>query len=85
MNERTRNEIALWLLDRVAQGEHEENGSMDFRTFGRGFGRTEVFIAKDESGYSVWLGMYAFPDFTLHQETSEELIRSAIDLCFDMQ
>lgn len=81
MDERTRNEIASWLLDRVAQGEHEEEGSMDYADFGR----TRTTIMKDGTGYIVWLGMYMQPDFTLHQETSEELIRSAIDLCCDLQ
>lgn len=81
MNERTRNEIALWLLDRVAQGEHEEEGSMDSCEFGRGYGRTKVWIMKDSYGYCVWLGWYAVPDFTLTPKSTENDIRRMIDEC----
>lgn len=47
----TINRIALWLLDRIEAGQHEENGSIDYKDSGE---RQLVYM--DES---------AIPDFIL--------------------
>ncbi len=85
MNTQTRDEIALWLLDRVAQGAHEEVGSMDFDTFSDGQEEFRVTIMKDESEkYLVWMMDCACEDFIIEQNCTEELIRNAIDFWYDM-
>lgn len=84
MNTQTRNEIASWLFDRVGQGKHEEVGSMDFDTFNDGQEEFRVTIMKDEDDkYQVWMMDYAIPDFTIDQNTTEELIQTAIDLWYE--
>ena len=53
--------IALWLLDRIEAGQHEENGSLD-STY---FGPMRVTITKSEEGYLVYTDEGIIPDFTL--------------------
>ena len=53
--------IALWLLDRIEAGQHEENGSFD-STY---FFALRVTIAKSEEGYHVYMDESIIPDFTL--------------------
>ena len=85
MNTKTRDEIALWLLDRVAVGESEEVGSMDYETFNDGQDEFRVTIMKDEGNqYLVWMADYACEDFIIEQNCTEELIRNAIDFWYDM-
>lgn len=57
----TINKIALWLLDRIEAGQHEENGSLDITYFGE----MQVTITKSEDGYLVYMGESAIPDFSL--------------------
>ena len=57
----TINKIALWLLDRIEAGQHEENGSLDITYFEE----MQVTITKSEEGYLVYMGEGAIPDFTL--------------------
>ena len=58
---KTINKIALWLLDRIEAGRHEENGSLDINYFGE----MQVTITKSEEGFLVYMGKSAIPDFTL--------------------
>ncbi len=83
MNIETRNEIASWLLDRVAQGAHEEVGSMDYDSFNDGQEEHRITIMKDEDGFTVWMGEYGIPDFTLTESSTEEEIRALIDKWYD--
>ena len=53
--------IALWLLDRIEAGQHEENGSFD-STY---FGPIRVTITKSEEGHLVCMDASGVPDFTL--------------------
>ena len=77
MNTRTRNEIARWLLDRVAQGEREEVGSMDSREFDGYF----AVIMKDKGNeFPVWLDDVFCPDFTLTPEMTESEVRKIIKM-----
>ena len=57
----TINKIALWLLDRIEAGQHEENGSLDYKYF---LG-IRVTITKSEGEYLVYMDESAIPDFTL--------------------
>ena len=57
----TINKIALWLLDRIEAGQHEENGSLD-STY---FGEMQVTITKAEDGYFVCMDASGVSDFTL--------------------
>jgi len=83
MNTEVRNEIALWLLDRVAQGEHEEYGSMDWDEFKIDGEDVRVTIMKDQYGFLVWMGETPFADFSLTPHVTEELIQNALDLWYD--
>ena len=74
MNSKKMNQIADWLLDRVAAGATEENGSMDWADFGR----SHIVIMKDETGFIVWLGDYPIPDCTLTESMSLDEIKRAI-------
>ena len=56
--------IALWLLDRIEAGQHEENGSFD-STY---FGAMPVTITKEEEGYFVCMDASGVPDFTLTEQ-----------------
>ena len=60
----TINRIALWLLDRIEAGQHEENGSFD-STY---FGPMRVTITKSEEGYPVYMDESVVPDFTLTEQ-----------------
>ena len=53
--------IALWLLDRIEAGQHEENGSF-YSTY---FGPIRVTITKAEYGYFVCMDVGRVLDFTL--------------------
>ena len=77
------NDIALWLLDRVAQGEHEEVGSMDWRDY-PGDGETQrVSIMKNEDGeFDVWMSDTPCADFVLTKDSTGEEIRKAVDKWF---
>ena len=55
----TINRIALWLLDKIEAGQHEENGSFD-STY---FGPMRVTITKSEEGYLVYTDEGIIPDF----------------------
>ena len=61
---KTINKIALWLLDRIEAGQHEENGSFD-STY---FFCLRVTIAKSEEGYLVYMDESIVPDFTLTEQ-----------------
>ena len=74
MNTKKLNEIADWLLDRVAAGQTEENGSMDWADFGK----IHTTIMKDESGFIVWLDEYPIPDFTLTDRSTLNEIKALI-------
>lgn len=87
MNEELRNEIAAWLLDRVAQGAHEEVGSMDYADFqipGDGMGEVHVDIIVEGDGeFPVNIDGSFAPDFTLTTASTEEEIRSLLDKWYD--
>ena len=53
--------IALWLLDRIEAGQHEENGSLD-STY---FGPIRVTITKSDDGCFVCMDAGRVLDFTL--------------------
>lgn len=74
MNSKKINEIASWLLDRVAAGWSEENGSMDYADFGK----MHTTIMKDEAGFIVWLDDYMLADFTLTERTTLAEIKTLI-------
>ena len=60
----TINKIALWLLDRIEAGQHEENGSFD-STY---FGAMPVIITKAEEVYLVCMDASGVSDFTLTEQ-----------------
>ncbi len=75
MNTKTRNDIARWLLDRVAQGEREEVGSMDSRDFGA----DSVVIMRDrDNEFPVWLNGGFCPDFVLVPGMTEGEVRKIV-------
>ena len=57
----TINRIALWLLDKIEAGMHEEDGSLD-STY---FGPIRVTITKSDDGYFVCMDAGIVLDFTL--------------------
>lgn len=85
MNTQTRNEIASWLLDRVAVGANEEVGSMDWGSFNDGQEEHRVSIMKDsDDEYQVWMCERDFAhDFTITSETTEEEVERLIDEWYD--
>ncbi len=75
MDTRTRNDIARWLLDRVAQGAGEETGSMDSRDFGA----DSVAIMRDrDDEFPVWLNGGFCPDFILTSGMTEGEVRKFV-------
>lgn len=60
----TINRIAIWLLDRIEAGQHEENYSSD-STY---FGEMRVTITKAEEGYLVNMDESGVSDFTLTEQ-----------------
>ena len=84
MNIKTRNEIASWLLDRVAEGAHEEDGSMDWESFNDGQEEHHVTISKSDGEYLVYMAERNFaPDFILTSASTEEEIQKLIDEWYD--
>jgi len=85
MNTKTRDEIAAWLLDRVAQGASEEVGSMDYDDFNDGQETHHVCIMRDEGGeFPVWMSAQSFAaDFTITSNTTEEELQALIDEWYD--
>lgn len=83
MNGKVRNNITNWLLDRVAQGEHEESGSMDWAEFTIDGEKIRVTIMKDEENFIVTMGDSFAPDFSLMRNVTEEVIKWVLDLWYD--
>lgn len=85
MNTETRNEIASWLIDRVAQGANEEVGSMDWKSFNDGQEEHRVSIMRDEDDqFPVWMSeCNSCADFTLTPSSTEEEVRKIIDEWYD--
>jgi hypothetical protein len=89
MNGKVRNNITNWLLDRVAQGEHEESGSMDWAEFTIDGEKIRVTIMKDEDeetgeeNFIVTMGDSFAPDFSLTRNVTEEVIKWTLDLWYD--
>lgn len=57
----TINRIALWLLDRIEVGQHEENGSIHYKDFIR----LRVTIEKAGGCLLVYMDRSAIPDFVV--------------------
>lgn len=89
MNGKVRNNITNWLLDRVAQGENEESGSMDWAEFTIDGEKIRVTIMKDEDeetgeeNFIVTMGDSFAPDFSLMRNVTEEVIKWTLDLWYD--
>ena len=87
MHEKLRNEIAAWLLDRVAAGRSEEPGSMDndyFQIPEEGMGEVHVeILAGGDGEFHVFMDDSFDPDFTLKTSSTEEEIRSLLDKWYD--
>lgn len=83
MNGKVRNNITNWLLDRVAQGEHEESGSMDWAEFTIDGEKIRVTIMKGEENFIVTMGDSFAPDFSLMRNVTEEVIKWVLDLWYD--
>ena len=89
MNGKVRNNITNWLLDRVAQGEHEESGSMDWAEFTIDGQKIRVTIMKDvdedteEENYLVCMDDTGVTDFALMRDCTEEAVKWALDLWYD--
>lgn len=85
MNTKTRDEIAAWLLDRVAQGASEEAGSMDWSDFNDGQEEHHVCIMVDEDDeFTVWMSERSFAaDFTITSNTTDEELKKLIDEWYD--
>lgn len=91
MNGKVRNNIANWLLDRVAQGANEENGSMDECVFQIDGQKIRVIIQKDvdeetnEEIYLVYMGESFAADFSLMQNVTEEVLKWTLDLWYNAE
>lgn len=83
MNGKVRNNITNWLLDRVAQGENEESGSMDWAEFTIDGEKIRVTIMKGEENFIVTMGDSFAPDFSLMRNVTEEVIKWVLDLWYD--
>lgn len=83
MNGKVRNNITNWLLDRVAQGEHDESGSMDWAEFTIDGEKIRVTIMKGEENFFVTMGDSFAPDFSLMRNVTEEVIKWVLDLWYD--
>ena len=81
----TRNEIASWLIDRVAEGAHEEHGSMDWSSFNDGQEEHRITIMKDDEGnFDVWMAeRNSVPDFQLTPNSTKEEAQRLIDKWYD--
>ena len=57
----TINKIAIWLLDRIEAGQHEENGSLDYKDF------LGLRVTTEKAGERclVYMDESAIPDFIL--------------------
>lgn len=77
MKSKSIRKIAVWLKDRIDEGQHEENGSMDYTNFGR----MKVTIQKEEGEYLIWMSDSAFPDFSVtEQSTLKEIEKAIVEL-----
>lgn len=85
MNGKVRNNITNWLLDRVDQGQHEENGSMDQCVFQIDGVKITVTIQKDEDEFLVYMGETFAPDFSLMQNVTEEVLKWTLDLWYNAE
>ena len=87
MHEKLRNEIAAWLLDRVAAGCSEEAGSMDCNDFQipeEGMGEVHVDITAEGNGmFHVNMDGSFAPDFSLTKSSTEDEIRALLDKWYD--
>lgn len=77
MDTRTKNDIARWLVDRVAQGEREEIGSMDSRDFQ---GCSVIVMKGRDNEFPVWLNGGFCPDFILAPGMTEGEVRKIVGL-----
>ena len=80
MSRKLRAEIAEWLLDRVAQGAHEERGSADSQEFNDEGETINVTIVKYNNAiFDVYIGDNFSKSFSLMaNETKEQIIKKLI-------
>ena len=74
MKSKSIRKIAVWLKDRIDEGQYEENGSMDYTNFGR----MRVTIQKEEGEYLIWMSDSAIPDFSVTEQSTLKEIEKAI-------